>query len=298
MARIKAARESALRKAQQAPKPVLRVAMSFLRELASIEPFDRAMTLAAQGFTSIFPLLITLIAFFSDGTGSVGDDVAKALSLPSDMRTALDQALPPATEQAAAFGVVSILIVLVSATSLSRALGRMYAKVWHVPPSGWNTAAGWRWLLVIVAICSSTIATQLLNHSAGAFGENVTALLLTFVLNAMLWTLVPWLLLVGGVSLIRLLPGAALMGVSSLALTLASRVYMPRALEIGSEHFGALGVAFTLIGWLFIVGFALVVTTVLGATIVQDEGVEDFVRHARRTLSARLRRGGRLPGPG
>jgi membrane protein len=298
MARIKAARESALRKVQQAPRPVLRIAMSFLRELANIEPFDRAMTLAAQGFTSIFPLLITLVAFFGNSEGGVGDDVSSTLSLPESMRTALDQALPPDTQQAAAFGIVSVLIVLVSATSLSRALGRMYAKVWHVPPAGWNTAAGWRWLLVIVAICACTIATQLLNHSAGAFGENVTALLLTFVLNAMLWTVVPWLLLVGRVSMIRLLPGAALMGVSSLALTLGSRIYMPHALAIGSEHFGALGVAFTLIGWLFIVGFVLVVATVLGAAIVQDEGVEDFVRHVRRTLSARLRRGGRLQGPG
>jgi membrane protein len=289
MARVKAAKESVLRRVEQAPKPVLRVAMSFLRELANIEPFDRAMTLAAQGFTSIFPLLITLIAFLGNSEGGVGDQVTSALSLPDSMGAALEQALPPESQQAAAFGLVSIVIVLVSATSLSRALGRMYAKTWHVSPSGWSSG-WWRWILVIVAICASTTVVQLANHSAGTAAENVAALVLTFVVNTALWMAVPWLLLVRQVSMARLLPGAALMGVGSIALTVASRIYMPRALTIGSEHFGALGVAFTLIGWLFIVGFVLVVATVLGAVIVQDEGVDEGVAHLRRTLSDLLRK--------
>jgi membrane protein len=288
MARIKAARVSALRKAQQAPRPVLRVATTFLRELTNIEPFDRAMTLAAQAFTSIFPLLITLAAFFDHGNGSVGDDIATTLSLPDSVRRALDQALPADTEQLAAFGIISVLIVLVSATSLSRALGRMYAKAWHVPPAGWN--GGWRWLVVIVALCTATIATQLLNHSERAFAENVAALSLTCLLNTMLWAWVPWLLLVGRVSVIRLLPAATLMGVGSVGLTVASQIYMPHALTIGEEHFGSLGVAFTFIGWLFVVSFVLVIATVLGAVIAQDEGVEGLVLGLRRRLPARLRK--------
>jgi len=287
MARISAARESALRRAERAPKSVVRLAVAFVRELSGIELFDRAMTLAAQAFTSIFPLLISLETFFGDGSGSVGKDLADALSLPDGVRAALDDVLPDDTDQLAAFGALSVLIVLVSATSFSRALGRMYAKAWHEPPSGW--LGGWRWVIVILAICSATVTTQLLTHSARDAEEYLGALALTFLVNTLLWTLVPRLLLVGRVSVSRLLPGALLMGVATILLTLAGRIYLPRALEIGQDHFGALGVAFTLIGWLFVVGFALVVTTVLGAVFVRDEGVQGLVAGLRDRLPGRGR---------
>ena len=46
------------------------------------------------------------------------------------------------SDQAATFGLLSLLIVLVSATSFSRALTRMYAKAWSVPSPGLVAAAG------------------------------------------------------------------------------------------------------------------------------------------------------------
>jgi membrane protein len=264
--------------------------------MATIEPFDRAMTLAAQAFTSIFPLLITLVAFVDQGNGSIGDDIAELLSLPDSVREALDQILPADSQQAVAFGIISVLIVLISATSLARALGRMYAKAWHEPPSGWN--GGWRWIVVIVGICCATIAAQLLTHAAGAFAEKVAALSLIFLLNTILWAAVPRLLLVGRISIVRLLPAAILMGVGSVGLTVASRIYMPHALKIASEHFGALGIAFTLIGWLFIVSFVLIIATVLGAAIVQDEGVQGGMRRLWSKQLACPRSGRRAGRPG
>ena len=137
--------------------------MTFLHDLMAIEPFDRAMTLAAQAFVSIFPLLITWAAFVDDGTDSVGGQFAERLHLSESVAAVLDQSLPADTEASTTFGVISLLIVLISATSLSRALGRMYAKAWHVPPSGWGD--GWRWLVVIVAICAAAVATQYLSQA-------------------------------------------------------------------------------------------------------------------------------------
>ena len=48
-------------------------------------------------------------------------------------------------------------------------------------------------------------------------------------------------------------------------------MYLPRALVSASRQFGALGIAFTYIGWLFIVAFVLVCSTVLGAVLARDE---------------------------
>src|SRR4051812_41998341 len=73
--RIGSAKASALARAERAPRPVLRIAMAFWRDFTNIEPFDRAMTLAAQAFVSIFPLLITWASFVDNGNSSVGDEV-------------------------------------------------------------------------------------------------------------------------------------------------------------------------------------------------------------------------------
>jgi membrane protein len=289
MARINAVRESALRRVEQAPRPLLRLAMTFVREITNMEVFDRAMTLAAQAFTSIFPLLISLETFFGDGSGSVGRDLASSLSLPDSVQDALGDTLPSDSDQLAALGIVSVLVVLISATSFSRALGRMYAKAWHEPPSGW--LGGWRWVVVIVAVCSAAVAVQVANHAADILAEDVAALALTFLLNTLLWLVVPWLLLVGRVSVVRLLPGAILMGVASIVLTLAGRIYLPYALDVASEHFGAFGIAFSLIGWLFVVGFVLIVATVLGAVVVQDEWIHGHVTQLRTWARRHLRRG-------
>jgi len=283
--RVESAKESALARAQRAPRPVLRIAVTFVHDLLAIEPFDRAMTLAAQAFVSIFPLLITWAAFVSSGTDSVGGQFAERLDLSESVAAVLDQSLPADTDASATFGVISLLIVLISATSLSRALGRMYAKAWHVAPSGWGD--GWRWLVVIVAICATAVATQYLSQATDIVSE-VADLFLIFLVTTALYAWMPWLLLMRRVSVVRLLPSAALMGFGSAVLSLAGEFYLPHALKIGAEHFGAFGLAFAFIGWLFVVSFVLIVATVLGAVIVRDRGVQDLVRTVRRS-AGRLR---------
>ena len=278
--RVEAAKGSALARAQRAPRPVLRIAGTFVHDVLAIEPFDRAMTLAAQAFVSIFPLLITWAAFVDNGTDDVGSQFAERLHLSESVATVLDQSLPADSDASTTFGVISLLIVLISATSLSRALGRMYAKAWHVAPSGWGD--GWRWLVVIVAICATAVATRYLSQSTGIVTE-IAALFLIFLVNTTLYAWMPWLLLMRRVSVVRLLPSAALMGIGSAVLSLAGQLYLPHALKIGAEHFGAFGLAFAFIGWLFVLSFVLIVATVLGAVIVQDKGVEDLARTVRRS---------------
>ena len=80
------------------------------------------------------------------------------------------------------------------------------------------------------------------------------------------------------------------MGIGSVGLYLAGHVYLPHALEISAEHFGSLGIAFAFIGWLFVMAFVLILATVLGAVIVQDEGVESLVRSGRRRATAMFHR--------
>jgi membrane protein len=273
-------REALARATSRSPAYLIEFVKNAAQALARMEPFDRAMTLAAHAFTSLFPLVIVLATdLLPEDSGSLGDRLADNLSLPVSTRAVLTSAFSHDPQpQRATFGVVSLLVVLVSATSFARALARMYAKVWQVRPSGWT--GGWRWIAVIVGVAGCTLLLQTAHRAAaGQLDETVGALLLTLLANGLLWTWVPWLLLARRVTWQRLLPGGFLMGVSSVAMFLASRVYMPRAMVKAARDFGAFGVAFTYIGWLFVVCFVLIATTVIGAVLVNGHAARGDAPH-------------------
>jgi membrane protein len=265
------ARDTLLRAQDRSPPALVRFALAVVHQLNRLEPFDRAMTLAAQAFTSIFPVVIVTFSLLPhDDSGRLGGRVAQALALPETTRTALAGAFPADPEQATTFGLLGLLIVLVSATSFSRALTRMYAKAWSVRGPGWRSP--WRWIAAIVAITSCTIALQIAQRSSDGVGWTAGALLLTWAVNTVLWTWVPSVLLAAEIPWRFLAPGGALMGASTVALYFASEIYMPSALRYADSHFGELGVAFTCIGWLFAVAFVLIVATVLGVVVASEPG--------------------------
>jgi membrane protein len=266
------AQDTLLRAQRRSPPSLVRFALAIVHHMQRLEPFDRAMTLAAQAFTSIFPVVIVTFSLLPhDNSGRLGSRVAQALALPEATRSALSGAFPEDPEQATTFGVLSLLIVLLSATSFSRALTRMYAKAWSVRGPGWRSP--WRWIAVIVAMTSCTVALNIAQGWArGSVGWTVAALLLTCVTNTVLWTWVPSVLLAAEVPWRLLAPGGALMGTATVVMFLASKVYMPSALRYADSHFGELGVAFTCIGWLFALAFVLIVATVVGAVVAREPG--------------------------
>jgi len=125
------------------------------------------------------------------------------------------------------------------------------------------------------------------NISTGNLYGTVGGVLGTFIMSSLLWTWAPWLLLARQVSWRQLLPGGVIMALCSVATSGVSGVYLPRALANASSQFGALGVAFTYISWLFVVSFLLICSTVLGAVLARDE-----------SLMARLFVGSRSASPG
>jgi membrane protein len=80
----------------------------------------------------------------------------------------------------------------------------------------------------------------------------------------------PWLLLAGAVRPRLLLPGALLFAtVMGLIRPFATR-YLPQALETSADHYGALGVAFTYLAWLYVLAFCFLLTGIMGAVITGD----------------------------
>jgi membrane protein len=249
-----------------------RVAERSLRDLVEVEIVDRSMTLAAQAFTSVFPILILVATLRRrNDDNPIGSGLAESLALSADARAVLVAAMPTESN-IGVFGVVGAVVVVLSATSYSRALLRMYARVWAVQGLP-GMRAIWRWIGVLLGIVLLVLLLAAVRRVlAGVPFSSLAEALVAFAVGGLVWTWVPWILLAGRVSVRALAPGGVFMAIAMLILTLAGRIYLPVALRSASRQFGALGVSFTYVSWLFVVMFALVLTTVVGAVIARDPG--------------------------
>jgi membrane protein len=245
-----------------------RILLRSAATVVRIELFDRSMTIAAQLFTSIFPVLIMLAVLVGRGGA---ENLADAVNMPDASRTVLEQAL--AESSASAFGFVGGLVVLISATSLSRALTRAFASIWDLPRPKSRLSSLWRWIAVVLTLALFLLTVRSLGRLVDEIPPRAFwGVLLSFALDVGLAVFVPWLLLSRQVPARRLVPGAVVFGLVMLVVRPATTLYLPHALQGSSDRYGTIGVAFTYLAWLYVVAFIVLAAAILGQVVATDEG--------------------------
>src|SRR5438045_619742 len=73
----------------------------------------------------------------------------------------------------------------------------------------------------------------------------------SLVLGALAWTVTPYLLLGGRLTWRTLIPGGLLASVGMTILAIGSLIWLPHSITASAEQFGAMGVAFSILSWLF-----------------------------------------------
>jgi membrane protein len=172
-----------------------------------LDLFDRAMALAAQLFSSVLPILIMMAVWVGQATT---ERFADAVSIPPVAQDVLEQALDESG--GSAFSIVGAVFVLLSATSLSRALTRAMAIIWRLSRPKTQLTNAWRWVAVVVALALAVVVAS----SLGRFTDpipprNAWTLVVTFALDVLVAAFVPWLLLANKVPMRRLIPGAVVL---------------------------------------------------------------------------------------
>lgn len=236
--------------------------------MARIEIFDRSMTIAAQFFTSLFPIVIMAASWLDT---SAFERLAGSLDVPPQTRSVLNEAISETSVDA--FGLVGTLVVLISATSLSRALTRAFSAVWTLERNPRRMVDVWRWLAVILALAVAMFLTRLaVNLVQELPPRQLWSAAVHFTIYGLIAVLVPWLLMAGRVSLRRLVPGGIAFAGLMLVVQPASTVYLSLALQTSAERYGSIGLAFTYLTWLYVISFTLLASAVIGQVLVSDYG--------------------------
>lgn len=244
-----------------------RVGLGTAWSLQRIQIFDRSMAVAAQLFTSIFPILILGASWIGSTEGGLND----VLGIPA---AAGDQVADEfSSGGTAGFGIIGAIIVLASATSLSRALSRAFAAIWALPKPKSNAASAWRWVVAVLAIALSLVAMR---QSYVLVAPMPPATLwrtgLSLLLSVAIGLFVPWILLKAAVTTRGLLPGAVLFGVALTAMHPFTAIWLAHLVESSAARYGTIGIAFTYLAWLYVIAWAYLATAVLGQVLVSDPG--------------------------
>ena len=245
-----------------------RIAIRTAATSIRIELFDRSMTIAAQFFTSVFPTLIMLATWIGGGSSEIAD----AMGIPKQTKSLLDDALE-SNSGTATFGIIGTLIVLASATSLSRALTRAFSAIWGLPRPKTQLTNAWRWVAVVIALALALVtARALTRYLRDIPPPTVWQLSASLAIDVTIGVFVPWVLLAGELPPRRLVPGAMIFGLVMIFVRPASAVWLPRALDVSADRYGSIGVAFTYLAWLYVVAFCFLAASVMGQVVTTDTG--------------------------
>ena len=245
------------------------VITALLDRMVAVNIFDSATRIAAQCFLTAVPLLFVLSAYAPEAVqNQVVKSVSAVFGLSGQSKSEVQQVFQPPTDNVRqAIGVVGGLMVLLSATAVSRAVQRLCRRAWLLPPGG-TKVAPWRWLPRLALWLGALVAQGL---SRDGFGLGAwLGIPVVLVVQTAMWWWTQHLRLGGVVRWAPLLPGAVLAAIAVSCLSVTAHFYMPRALNRALSDYGSAGSVFVMLSWLIVVSVAVAVGLSVGAVLSQE----------------------------
>jgi len=249
----------------------LRTFATLLERLASVGLVYSGVVLAAQTLMALLPLLIVVISLLPDWAGT---SLAQTLRAKVGISGETDRAvgdLIASRSQLQGISIISVIVVIASATSFTRALQRVYELSWGLPRLGMRGSL--RGLVWLVAVSSYFGVLALALHYARNGAPATTLRVVLTVIGAVgLWWWTPYVLLMGRVRLRSLLPCGVVTGIAMLVMGRVAAVVVPRTVRTNERRFGTIGVVFAVQSWLVVLSCTIVAAAVIGAVAAQTSG--------------------------
>ena len=230
-----------------------------------------AAGLAFRLFLMLLPLLLvgsSALGFLAGGRGESVSAVEGTLGLRGTVVKVMNDSAAEAHDGRWLLLLTGLVLLVYTANSACRALRLVHVVAWQDRPERAGpletVLAG---LLLIAMLLWGAVASVLVARFPNA--GPLTGLLLIAALGST-WFLMSLLLPHRTAPWRALLPGAAIVAIALGGMHLASSYYVPHKLSSTSQLYGALGVAATVMTWLFLACRLIVASTVLNALLWED----------------------------
>jgi membrane protein len=253
-------------------KIVVDLGRDWLERFVAVQGIDRAMAIAAQGYSAFLPLMIVFASTLPRADNEdFADLLVRRFELSGATATSVRNAFAPAGDVESSVTALSVVLLLVATLSFTRGLQRLYEGTFGLPTLGMrNTPRALQWIAFVAIL---VILRPIITAPFGGWLETAV----TLALSTSIWLVTPYLLLGARLNWRRLLPGAVLSAVGMAGVGIWSVIWMPHTLASSAKQFGVIGIGFAMLTWFVAVACVLVVATTGGAMISE--------RLARRGVS-------------
>jgi membrane protein len=224
--------------------------------------WHHALVFSALGMVLFVPALISLATVLPFGSDhGFADRLAHHMALSTEARAAVRGLFHTEDTVRTATSAIGAVFTVLAAYAWPAELQRFYQAVWDLPSLGWRNL--WRpliWLGSLLAVVGTTVLVGGL--AGGVAGAVLTAVLCSPLVLMWAWWMQRFLL-AGRVSWSALFPGALLTAAALAAFSVATSLYLSRAIIWNADRYGPIGVVFVLMSWL-----TWLSTVLLGGAVV------------------------------
>jgi membrane protein len=208
-----------------------------------------ALVFSALGMVLFVPALISLATLLPLGSEhGLAARMAHHMALSAEAREAVRELFSSDDTIRTPTSAVGAVFTVLTAYAWPAELQRFYEAVWELPSLGWRHL--WRPLVWLGSLVLVVAAVAVVGGLAGGVaGALLTAALCSPLVLLWLWW-VQRMLLAGRVAWRALLPGALVTAAALSAFSVATSVYLSRAIIWNADRYGPIGVVFVLMSWL------------------------------------------------
>ncbi|MFL5823599.1 MAG: YhjD/YihY/BrkB family envelope integrity protein [Solirubrobacteraceae bacterium] len=231
-----------------------------------------AGALAFRFFLTLLPLtLVAVVGLgFLRSAGGAPSDALQQFGIKGVLASTINQSASFSDPGRTAVLLLAVVGVLSGTRTTAAAIRAIHALAWGLPVPRWRqkSAAGLILLgVMIVVICCGGLATRA-RVDAGTLLGLGASILIALVIGGV-WLAVSRLLPhPEGLRWSAFLPGAVLVGCGFALLQAVTANWIGPKLEHDGALYGSLGVAFVILGWLYVVGRLLVGAPLLNAAVL------------------------------
>jgi membrane protein len=244
-----------------------------------------AGALAFRLFGALLPLalLITVILGYATSVQpDAGKQAGEAVGLGPTLLAEMGESAKLSTGTRWSVTIFAVVALVWAAMSAARAIRAVHSLAWEgrVGKQRRPVPAALALLAAIAAFAIVIAASAKARAELGPGGLLITiAALFAF---AAIWLALEWLLPHGQADWQALVPGALLVAVGVQVIHLGTVLFIAGRIERSSETYGSLGVAFTLLFWLFVISRVIVASAMLNSALVLERRptTQEEVLHA------------------
>lgn len=253
------------------------IPVAVLKKFSDDNGSSLAALIAFYAFFSLFPLLLALVSvlgFVLEGDPSLRNDVLDtALARIPVIGAQLRNQVEPLQGSGIALAV-GLAGALWAGLGVTLALGRSFAEIWDVPrverPSGLKARARGLALLAIlgVTLVGATAATGVaVGGDLGPGVEEAAAVVMSLIVNVVVFLTIFALLTPRPHALRELLPGVAVAALGSLVLQSVGGWYVDLTISNATSTYGTFALVIGLLSWFLLAAHVLLLAAETNAVL-------------------------------